>query len=350
MHTPLTVSFYDAKSYDRESFDRANLTHGFRLVYHEEKLNPKTAAFAAGSDAVCAFVNDDIGEDTLKVLSENGIRLVALRCAGYNNVDFRYAFGKVHVVRVPAYSPYAVAEHAAALLFTLNRHLHKAYNRTRDFNFSLAGLTGTDLHGKTAGVIGTGKIGRCFIDILKGLGMNILAYDPYPAEIPGVRYTDLPELLSSSDVISLHCPLTRENAHLINDETVAMMKNGVLLINTSRGALIDSRALLSGLLSKKIGGAGLDVYEEEAEFFYEDFSGEIVDDAVLSRLLALPNVLLTSHQAFLTREALQNIAETTLENLRAYAEGEALVNEVCYKCPMNGSGEACLHDTKGRCF
>ncbi|WP_130837787.1 2-hydroxyacid dehydrogenase [Lachnoclostridium sp. Marseille-P6806] len=344
----MRIAFYDTKAYDKEYFDRENSRHGYEIVYHEEKLNPKTAVFARGAEAVCAFVNDDLGEKTLRALVENGVQLVALRCAGYNNVDFRYAYNRIHVVRVPAYSPYAVAEHAAALLLTLNRHLNRAYNRTRDFNFSLVGLTGFDLHGKTAGVIGTGKIGRCFIDIMKGFGMNVLAYDPYPAKNSDLHYVGLDELLAESDVISIHCPLTKDNYHLINAETIAKMKPGVYLVNTSRGGLIDSEALLDGLLSGRIGGAGLDVYEEEADMFYEDNSGKIIADDVLARLLSLPNVLLTSHQAFLTRDALENIAGTTLGNIDDFFAGRALANEVCYKCDQEPG--ACTHEKNGRCF
>jgi D-lactate dehydrogenase len=342
------IAFYDAKPYDKEYFDRENSRYGYDIVYHEERLNPKTAVFAKGSDAVCAFVNDDLGEETLKALIGEGVKLIALRCAGYNNVDFGYAYGKIHVVRVPAYSPYAVAEHAAALLQTLNRHLHKAYNRTRDFNFSLQGLTGFDLHGRTAGVIGTGKIGRCFMNIMKGYGMDVIAYDPYPAKDSDIAYVSLEELLRRSDIISLHCPLTKENYHLINAAAIAQMKDGVYLINTSRGGLIDSEALLKGLLDGKIGAAGLDVYEEEADMFYEDNSSEIIRDDVLARLLSLPNVLLTSHQAFLTKDALEKIAETTLGNVKDFFSDAPLANEVCYKCSQNPA--ACSHAQNGRCF
>ena len=347
-NSAIRISFYDTKAYDRAGFDRENEKYGYEIIYFEERLNPRTAAFAAGSQVVCAFVNDDVGEETIKVLEAEGVKLVALRCAGYNNVDFRYAYGRLHVVRVPAYSPYAVAEHAASLLMTLNRHLHRAHNRTREFNFNLVGLTGMDLHGKTAGVIGTGKIGRCFIAICRGLGMDVLAYDPFPVDGLDARYVGLDELLSKSDVISLHCPLTKDNYHLINSDTIAKMKHGVFLINTSRGALLDSNALLEGLLTRKIGAAGLDVYEEEAEMFYEDKSNEIIVDAVLARLVTLPNVLITSHQAFLTNEALSNIAETTLANINEFVQGECLTNEICYKC-MPDSGN-CNRSKTGKCF
>lgn len=324
------ISVYDTKSYDKEFFDLENEKYGYEMIYHEEKLNPKTAAFAQGSDVVCAFVNDDIGKETLQVLEKEGIQLLAMRCAGYNNVDFKEADGKIHVVRVPAYSPYAVAEHAIGLLMTLNRKFHKAYIRTRDFNFSLQGLIGFDLHDKTVGVIGTGKIGRCFIDICKGFGMKVLAYDPYPIKEPDFEYVSLEELYEKADVISLHCPLSKDNYHMISEKAIKQMKRGVVIINTSRGALIDSEALLEGLLSGKIGATGLDVYEEEADMFYEDNSNRIIQDGILSRLLSLPNVMVTSHQAFLTREALQNIAETTFSNIKSFFAGEELVNEVCY--------------------
>ena len=347
----IRISFYDTKAYDRTGFDRENEKYGFEMAYFEERLNPHTAVFAKGSQVVCAFVNDDLCEDTLKVLVDEGVKLVALRCAGYNNVDFRYAYGKIHVVRVPAYSPYAVAEHAAALLLTLNRKLHRAHNRTREFNFNLVGLTGMDLHGKTAGVIGTGKIGRCFVDICKGFGMRVLAFDPFPIkDYDAVEYVGLDRLLAESDVISLHCPLTKDNYHLINKEAIAKMKAGVFLINTSRGALLDSDDLLDGLLTRKIGAAGLDVYEEEGDMFYEDKSNEIITDAVLSRLLALPNVLITSHQAFLTSEALHNIAETTLQNVADFFAGRKLENEVCYMCLPGANASNCPRRQQGKCF
>ncbi len=342
------ISFYDAKSYDKAFFDKENETHDYEIIYHEEKLNSKTAIFAEGSDAVCAFVNDNIDGKTVRILEKLGIQILAMRCAGYNNIDFKEAYGKLHVVRVPAYSPYSVAEHAMALLLTLNRKLHKAYNRTRDFNFSLAGLTGMDLHGKTAGVIGTGKIGQCFIQICKGFGMDILAYDPYPNDKLDVTYVELDILLKKADIISLHCPLSEQNYHIIDAQAIGKMKKGAYLINTSRGALVDSNALLQGLLEHKIGGAGLDVYEEEADMFYEDNSQKIIQDEILSRLLTLPNVLVTSHQAFLTQEALESIAATTLNNLEAFFDGQPLENEICYRCSENP--KHCSHHENGRCF
>ena len=306
-----------------------------------------TVEFAKDCDAVCVFVNDSVTAQVIERLHELGVRLIALRCAGYNNVDLTAAFGKVHVSHVPAYSPYAVAEHAAALLLTSVRRIHKAYNRTRDFNFSLNGLTGFDLHGKTVGVIGTGRIGRIFIDICRGFGMEVIAYDRFPKD-DGLAYVTLDELFSRSDIISLHCPLTDETRHLVNADAIAKMKKGVVLLNTSRGALIDAEALLEGIKSRKIGAACLDVYEEEADIFFEDRSGHIMDDELLSRLISMPNVIVTSHQAFLTEEALNNIAETTVNNILSCINGDGLCdNELCYRC---GSIERCRRDRKQKCF
>ena len=261
------------------------------------------------------------------------MRLIAMRCAGYNNIDFKSAFGKVHIVRVPAYSPYAVAEHAMALLLTVVRQTHHAYVRTREFNFSLNGLVGFDLYGKHVGVVGTGKIGKVFIGICQGFGMNVLAFDPYPDKsLKGVEYCSFEELCKRSDIISLHCPLTPETKHIINKESIARMKDGVVLINTSRGGLVDSQDLLDGVKSRKIGSAALDVYEEEVEVFYEDKSTILFDDDTLRLLIAMPNVLVTSHQAFLTNEALRNIAETTLTSIREFADGKVMSHEICYQC------------------
>jgi len=265
-------------------------------------------------------------------LTKIGIKLIALRCAGYNNVDIDYANGRIHVVRVPAYSPHAVAEHAIALLLTSVRRIHKAYIRTRDFNFSLSGLVGFDLYGKTVGVVGTGKIGRIFIDICRGFGMNIIAYDKFPAEGLGIEYVSLEELWKRSDIISLHCPLTDENRHMINDEAISHMKKGVIIINTSRGALIDTEALIDGIKARQVGAACLDVYEEESNVFYHDYSGHIVDDDILTRLISMPNVIVSSHQAFLTAEALKNIAETTFANIEGFFKDGTLTNEICYSC------------------
>jgi D-lactate dehydrogenase len=271
-----------------------------------------------------------------------------LRSAGYNNVDVKSAFGKIHVVHVPAYSPYAVAEHAAALLLTSIRRIHKAYNRTRDYNFSLNGLTGFDLHGKTVGVVGTGRIGRIFIDICRGFGMKVIAYDKFPAADSGIDYVSLDELFEKSDIISLHCPLTEESRHMIDAAAIEKMKKGVVIVNTSRGALIDAEALLEGIKARKVGAACLDVYEEEADVFFEDRSGHILNDELLSRLISMPNVIVTSHQAFLTEEALNNIAETTVNNILSYFENDGICdNELCYRC---GNVEQCRKERKQRCF
>lgn len=326
----MKIAFYDTKPYDKVYFNEINQKYGFEIIYLETKLNEWTAVLANGMAAAVAFVNDNINESTINTLYENGTGILAMRCAGYNNVDMNAAAGKLRIVRVPDYSPYAIAEHTMALLLTLVRKTHKAYNRTREYNFSLSGLGGFDLHGKTVGVIGTGKIGSVFIDICKGFGMNVLAYDPYPSR-SDVEYTDLHTLCGKADIISLHCPLTNDTYHIINRSTIALMKNGVYIINSSRGALIDSDALLDAIKAEKVGGAGLDVYEEESDFFYEDLSNTILRDEVLSRLITMPNVLVTSHQAFLTNEALRQIAETTLENLDAYFSGELLKNEIISK-------------------
>lgn len=322
------IAFFDTKKYDIESFDKLN--KDFEIVYFEDKLNPKTVVLADGFDAVCAFVNDDINKIVIDKLVSYGIKVLLLRCSGYNNVDIKYACEKIHILRVPAYSPNAIAEHAMALLLCLNRKIHKAYLRTRDFNFNIAGFTGFDLVGKTVGVIGTGKIGIEFISICKGFKMNVIAYDPYPNSNLEVEYVPLNELFKRSDVISLHCPLTPATRHLINEDTINMMKEDVVIINTSRGGLIDSKALLYALHDKKVKAAGLDVYEEEANLFFEDNSNEIVSDDILSLLIALPNVIITSHQGYLTEEALDNIASVTLKNYKSFLNGETLINEVVY--------------------
>ncbi len=322
------ICFYDAKSYDREYFDKIKNNYGFEIDYIEAKLNRHTARVSEGYDGVVAFVNDTIDKKTIDKLYDNGIRVIAMRCAGYNNVDLQAAANKITVLRVPGYSPYAVAEHAMAMLLTLNRKIHRAYIRTRDFNFSLNSFVGFDLYGKTVGVIGTGKIGRIFIDICKGFGMKICAYDPYPIENSDINYVSLEELCEVSDVISLHCPLTKESEYLINRKTISLMKKNAIIINTSRGALIDSEDLLEAIRNEKIGGACLDVYEEETDYFYEDLSGKIPKDDILARLIYMPNVLVTSHQAFLTNEALTNIASTTCDNLRDFFEGRELKNEI----------------------
>lgn len=341
------IAFFDAKPYDKLWFDKLKEEYGFKIKYYESKLNEDTAAMAAGSDAVVVFVNDEITAKVLDVLEEKGIGIIALRSAGYNNVDFQSAFSRIHVVRVPAYSPYAVAEHAAALLLAINRRIPRAYNRTRDYNFSLNGLTGFDLHGKTMGVIGTGKIGQVFIDICRGFGMRIIAFDPYPISGKGIDYVSLEELFRQSDIISLHCPLTKDTHHVINKQSFALMRDGVYLINTSRGALVDSEALVEAIKSGKVGGAALDVYEEESELFFEDFSSTVIQDDVLARIISMPNVIVTSHQAFLTQEALQNIAQTTLQNLKEYFDGRDLTNEICYQCDKQA---ACPKKQGERCF
>ena len=318
----MKLAFFDTKSYDIPGFDRYGIPAGVEIKYFEPNLNRDTVTLAAGFDAVCVFVNDTVDAVVVDKLHQLGVKAIVLRCAGFNNVDIKACEGKLRVFRVPAYSPHAVAEHAMALLLTINRRTHKAYIRTRDFNFSLQGLAGFDLYGKTVGIVGTGKIGRVFADICKGFGMKILAYDKFPNPDAGLDYVDLPELFAQADIISLHCPLTEETHHLINADTIAMMKKGVTIINTSRGALVDTEALINGIKEKKVGAACLDVYEEEGDFFYEDFSGHIVQDDKLVRLIAMPNVIVTSHQAFLTSEALDNIAATTVNNLTQFFSGD----------------------------
>ncbi|MBN1780223.1 2-hydroxyacid dehydrogenase [bacterium] len=344
------IAVFDTKPYDREYFEAMNASYRFDIKYFPSHLTTDNVALTKGYDAVCVFVNDNITEDIARNLVVNDVKLIALRSAGYNNVDLRAVYKKIHVVRVPAYSPHAVAEHTVALMLTLNRKIHKAWYRTRDNNFNIAGLLGFDMHGKTAGVIGTGKIGRCTIDILSGFGMRILASDPFPDQVwageKGVEYTDLNTLYGESDIITLHCPLTPENVHMINTKTISQMKDGVMIINTGRGRLIHTKDLIQGLKTRKIGAAGLDVYEEETEYFFEDFSQEVIDDDVLARLMTFPNVLVTSHQAFFTHEALSNIAQTTFENIRLFFEKDELPNEVCYKCRE----PECLREKTGRCF
>lgn len=330
----MKIAFFDAKNYDKPSFDKYSAEHDIKIKYYETKLTEDTVELAKGCDGVCVFVNDTVNAAVIDKLTEYGCRVIALRCAGFNNVDMKHASGKIHVVRVPAYSPYAVAEHAIAMLLTSIRRIHKAYIRTRDFNFSLSGMTGFDLHGKTVGVIGTGKIGRVFIDICRGFGMKVIAYDVFKSD--GIDYVTLDELFEQSDIISLHCPLTDDTRYLINAESMAKMKKGVVIINTSRGALIDSDALLEGIKARHIGAACLDVYEEEADFFFEDFSGHILDDDTLARLISMPNVIVTSHQAFLTEEALDNIAQTTIENVVSLFESGKCENELCYHAGTTG--------------
>lgn len=344
----MRIAFFDTKPYDRPSFLRYGEAAGITFKFFETKLNEDTVELAAGFDGVCAFVNDTVDAAVIDRLAEMDVRILALRCAGFNNVDMKHAYGRIHVLRVPAYSPYAVAEHAMALLLTSVRRIHKAYIRSRDFNFSLAGMTGFDLHGKTVGVVGTGRIGRVFIDICRGFGMRVLAYDKFPArEIEDgerVRYVEMDELLRESDIISLHCPLTEETHHLIDSAAIEKTKKGVVLINTSRGALVDAEALLGGIKARKIGAACLDVYEEESDLFFEDNSGHILEDDTLARLISMPNVIVTSHQAFLTEEALENIAETTVNNLISLSRDGKCPNELCYRA---GVAEDCRD---GKCF
>ena len=342
------IAFFDTKPYDRTWFDRLN--KNYEITYFEEKLNAHTARFTDGFDAVCAFVNDCIDAEAIDRLYKNGVEIIAMRCAGYSNVDVKAAFEKLHIVRVPAYSPHAVAEHTMGLLLTLNRRLHKAYNRTKEFNFSIAGLTGTDLYGKTAGIIGTGKIGRTFLEICRGIGMNVIAYDKFPLSNSTIHYVPLDTLLRQSDVISLHCPLTPESRYMLDSAAFRKMKKGVFILNTSRGALIDSEALLEALNNGTVGGAGLDVYEEEADLFFEDRSQSVMLDDTLALLVSRPNVLLTAHQAFLTEEALENIAEETLKNLDAFFSGGPLDNEICCLCDRDKSAAACRQNRKERCF
>lgn len=344
----MKIAFFDAKSYDKPSFDRYTAEKGVDIKYFETKLNEDTVYLAKGYDAVCVFVNDDVNAVVIDNLYDMGVKVLALRCAGFNNIDIKHAYGKIHVLRVPAYSPYAVAEHAMALLLTSIRRIHKAYIRSRDFNFSLNNLTGFDLHGKTVGVIGTGKIGKVLVNICRGFGMKVLAYDKYPAEEiadgKNVRYTTLPELLKNSDIISLHCPLTEETRYIIDEKAIDNCKKGVVIINTSRGALVDTEALLKGIKSRKVGAACLDVYEEESDLFFEDNSGHILEDDTLARLISMPNVIVTSHQAFLTREALDNIAETTVNNIDTFLKNGQCENELCFR---GDSVEDCKN---GKCF
>ena len=327
-----TVAFFDTKPYDREYFERAPEASRLRFQFHEFRLTSETVASVAGAPAVCVFVNDRLDAPCLQQLHQAGVRLVALCCAGFNNVDLAAAEALgLAVTRVPAYSPHAVAEHAIALLLALNRKIHRAYNRVREHNFSLSGLVGFDLHGRTVGVVGTGKIGKLAAQIFRGFGTEVLAYDPQPApewaKPLGVRYTDFETLLAGSDIVSLHLPLTPQSRHLLNAETFARMKPGAYLVNTSRGKLVDTTALIEALKTGRLGGVALDVYEEEEGLFFEDHSGDILQDDELSRLLTFPNVLITAHQAFLTQEALSEIARVTTANLVRFAEGHPFLEE-----------------------
>lgn len=326
------IAFFDSKPYDEVSFKKTNESFGFDIRYYKGHLNKNNVVLAKGADVVCIFVNAVVDAYVINELVTYGVKLIALRCAGYNNVDLKAAKDRIKVVRVPAYSPHAVAEHTLALMMTLNRKTHKAYSRTREGNFSLNGLLGFDMFEKTAGIIGTGKIAKILILILRSMGVKIVAYDLFPdsdfAKKYDVEYTSLDELYQRSDIISLHCPLTKETEYIIDNKSIDKMKDGVMIINTGRGKLIRTQALIKGLKSKKIGSAGLDVYEEESGYFFEDGSNKVMDDDVLARLLSFNNVVVTSHQAFFTKEAMEGIAETTLQNIQDLIDGTVLANEV----------------------
>lgn len=338
----MKIAFYDTKPYDKIWFEPIANEKGFEIIFLEEKLNDKTAVLAKGCDAVCIFVNDDAGEKAITTLKEIGVRAILLRCAGFNNVDLKLAKEQdIVVLRVPSYSPRSVAEYALGLLLTVNRKIHRAYVRTRDFNYSINGLMGMDLVNQTIGIVGTGKIGQAMLSVIRGLDMRVLLYDPYPIkEIEdktplaverfgwNLEYVSMDTLIRESDVISLHCPLTKDTHHIINSESINKMKDGVILINTSRGGLVDTQALLDGLAANKFAGVGLDVYEEEDDYFFEDKSDENITDADLVRLTSYRNVLLTSHQAFFTREAMRAIAQITLDNAEHFEKGENLKNIV----------------------
>ena len=331
------IAFFDSKPYDKEFFGKYKDQYDLDITFFDGKLNPENAKLAAGYDGAVAFVNCNISAEAIDVLVEGGVKVLGMRCAGFDAVDLKHAKGKLRVFRVPAYSPNAVAEHAMSLLMCLNRKLHRAYNRVRDFDFRISGFTGMDLTGKTVGVIGTGKIGQVFIRICNGLGMNVIAFDPYPVNEElrkelKITYVSLDELFTQADVISLHSPLTPETRHIIKKENIDQMKDGVIIINAGRGGLVDGAALLEGIKSGKVGAAGIDVYENEQPFFYEDRSGEVIDDEVLVGLLSYPNVLVTAHQAFLTEEALFAISNVTLGNLSNFFNGvESPDTEVVYQ-------------------
>lgn len=330
----MKVAVFSTKSYDRAFLEAANADRTHELVFFEPRLNLETSVLAAGFPAACVFVSDLLDGKTLKAIAQQGVRLLALRSAGYNHVDIAAAADlDLTLLRVPAYSPYAVAEHAVAMILSLNRRIHRAYNRVREGNFALDGLLGFDLHGKTVGIIGTGKIGAITAKILNGFGCRLLGYDVFPnpdCQAIGMEYVSLPELFGASDIVSLHCPMTAETYHLIGPDAIDEMKPGIMLINTSRGQLIDTKAVTDGLKSGKIGYLGLDVYERETDLFFEDLSNEVIQDDVFQRLLAFPNVLITGHQAFFTEEALQNIAETTIANITEFERGGPCKNQICF--------------------
>ena len=330
---PMSIAFYDAHPYDRDSFTEANKQFLYNIDFFDFHLDRRTVLSAKGYDVVCTFVNDTLDADVIAALKECGVQLVALRCAGFNNIDLAAAAAAgLRVVRVPAYSPHSVAEHALALLLSLTRRIPQAYMRTRTGNFSINGLTGRDLHGLTAGIVGTGRIGKLFAEMLSGFGMRIICCDVYQdkewATKHGFSYVQLAQIFQGADVISLHCPLTAETKHIVNENSLALMKRDAVIVNTGRGALIDAKALVHALKKQEIGGAALDVYEEENKYFFDDWSVDVIKDDTLARLLTFPNVIITSHQAFLTTNALKAIAETTLGNILAFQSGGELLNEV----------------------
>lgn len=346
------IAFFDAKPYDKEIFNELNKSFNFEIKFLKYHLSPETAIMANGYSTICAFVNDQLDKDVIEQLYAQGTELIAMRCAGYNNVDFKSAYKKIHVVRVPAYSPHAIAEHAVALMLSLNRKIHRAYFRTRDANFSLHGLMGFDMFGKTAGIIGTGKIGKVLAEILLGFGMKVMAYDVYHDESlkshPNFTYTDLDTLFKNSDIISLNCPLTKETEYIINANSLSKMKDGVVVINTGRGKLIKTADLIEALKIGKVAAAGLDVYEEESQYFFEDRSDAVLTDDVLARLLTFNNVIITSHQGFFTHEAMYNIAQTTMQSISDYFNEKHLEHEICIQCLQNNG--KCLKPATGKCF
>ena len=326
------IIFFDIKDYDREFFEKYGKNYNFEMSFFKSRLSLENVHLTKGYDVVCAFTNDDIGKETIDAMAENGVRLLAMRCAGFNNVSLKDIHNRFKVVRVPAYSPHAIAEYTVGLILAVNRKINKAYVRTREGNFSINGLMGIDLYGKTAGIIGTGKIGQILIKILKGFDMKVIAYDLFPnqkvAEELGFEYVSLDELYANSDIISLNCPLTKDTQYMINRRSMLKMKDGVILVNTGRGQLIDSADLVEALKDKKVGAVALDVYEEEEDYFFEDKSTQVIEDDILGRLLSFYNVLITSHQAYFTKEAVEAITVTTLNNIKDFIEGKPLVNEV----------------------
>ncbi|WP_336164272.1 2-hydroxyacid dehydrogenase [Fusobacterium polymorphum] len=326
------IIFFDIKDYDREFFEKYGKNYNFEMSFFKSRLSLENVHLTKGYDVVCAFTNDDIGKETIDAMAENGVRLLAMRCAGFNNVSLKDIHNRFKVVRVPAYSPHAIAEYTVGLILAVNRKINKAYVRTREGNFSINGLMGVDLYGKTAGIIGTGKIGQILIKILKGFDMKVIAYDLFPnqkvADELGFEYVSLDELYANSDIISLNCPLTKDTQYMINRRSMLKMKDGVILVNTGRGQLIDSADLVEALKDKKVGAVALDVYEEEEDYFFEDKSTQVIEDDILGRLLSFYNVLITSHQAYFTKEAVEAITVTTLNNIKDFVEGKPLVNEV----------------------